>query len=142
MSSYQNPSFFTIETNPVFIQIVVVSSDFHAYSQLWMHPYGYDCSLGPKDTVIQAGKDAAKALKAVHGKTFAVGSICNIIYEASGSSVDWAYDLANVTYPYGVELRDQGQYGFLLPAKQILPSGEETFASIVALAQRIIKDSA
>ncbi|KAJ3417042.1 carbamoyl-phosphate synthase (glutamine-hydrolyzing) cpa2 [Chytridiales sp. JEL 0842] len=121
---------------------VISYIDFHAYSQLWMYPYGYSCNLDPKDTVINAAKDAAKALKEVHGKSFAVGSICRIIYPASGSSVDWAYDTANVTYPYGVELRDQGQYGFLLPAKQIVPSGEETFASIKALVNRIMKDSA
>lgn len=53
---------------------------------------------------------------------------------ASGSSADWALDSANIIYSYGVELRDQGQYGFLLPPDQIIPSGKETFEAIKALA--------
>ncbi|KAJ3100435.1 Carboxypeptidase A4 [Phlyctochytrium planicorne] len=113
--------------------------DFHAYSQLWMYPFGYDCNVLADPVVGEAGKEAAKALKNVHGKTFAVGNICEIIYPASGSSVDWAYTQANVTYAYGVELRDTGTYGFLLPAKQIIPSGEETYASVLALANYILK---
>jgi hypothetical protein len=53
---------------------------------------------------------------------------------ASGSSADWTYDSAKIVYSYGVELRDQGQYGFLLPPDQIIPSGLETFEAIKALA--------
>lgn len=52
---------------------------------------------------------------------------------ASGNSVDWAYDAAKIIYSYAVELRDQGQYGFLLPPEQIIPSGLETFAGLKAL---------
>ncbi|KAJ3303838.1 Carboxypeptidase A4, partial [Blyttiomyces sp. JEL0837] len=119
---------------------VVSYIDFHAYSQLWMYPYGFDCSKFAKPVVEEAGVAASKALKAVNGKTFAVGSICNIIYQSSGSSVDWAYEKANVTFAYGVELRDQGMYGFLLPAKQIIPSGEETFAAVMAMSAFIAKE--
>ena len=53
---------------------------------------------------------------------------------ASGSSVDWTYDTAKMLYSYAVELRDQGQYGFLLPPEQIIPSGLETFEALKALA--------
>ncbi|KAI8846903.1 hypothetical protein BC829DRAFT_397742 [Chytridium lagenaria] len=118
---------------------VISYIDFHAYSQLWMFPYSYDCDLYADKIVEDAGKEAAKALKAVHGKSFAVGSVCNIIYPASGSSVDWAYVIGNVSFPYGLELRDTGFYGFMLPAKQIIPSGEEMFAAIQALALFILK---
>ena len=41
-------------------------------------------------------------------------------------------------YSYGVEPRDTGKGGFLLPADQIVPSGEETFASILALGQHML----
>ena len=53
---------------------------------------------------------------------------------ASGSSADWTYDKAGILYSYAVELRDQGQYGFVLPPDQIIPSGLETFEGIKALA--------
>jgi hypothetical protein len=32
---------------------------------------------------------------------------------ASGNSVDWTYDVANVLFSYAVELRDKGEYGRL-----------------------------
>ncbi|KAJ3171401.1 hypothetical protein HK101_011252 [Irineochytrium annulatum] len=121
---------------------VVSYIDFHAFSQLWMFAYGADCDLYADPIVEEAALAASKALKAVHGKTFAVGSICNIIYQSAGSSADWAYAVANITFAYGVELRDQGTYGFLLPPRQILPSGEEIFASMKALAQFIMKNAA
>lgn len=58
---------------------------------------------------------------------------------ASGSTADWTYGAAEVKYSYGVELRDKGQHGFLLPASEIVPSGEETLAGILALAQYVLE---
>jgi len=113
--------------------------DFHSYSQLWMQPYGWTAAK-PKDYDGQRalGLGAVAAIKKSHGKTYQEGSIYTIIYPASGSSADWAYDQANCTYPYGVELRDTGQYGFLLPANQIVPTGEEVLAAFISMCQYIL----
>lgn len=51
---------------------------------------------------------------------------------ASGGSTDWAYDTTGIQYTYALEMRDTGEYGFLLPADQILPTGEETWAGLIA----------
>ncbi|KAG0309255.1 Carboxypeptidase A4 [Dissophora globulifera] len=120
---------------------VVAYIDFHAYSQLWMTPFGWDCSKIPKDDedIMEAGLGAAKALRDVHGTKFAVGSVCNIIYQASGGSLDWTYAEGNVKYSYAVELRDTGKHGFMLPEEEILPSGQETFAGFLHLANFIRK---
>ncbi|KAG0318468.1 carbamoyl-phosphate synthase (glutamine-hydrolyzing) cpa2 [Linnemannia gamsii] len=120
---------------------VVAYIDFHAYSQLWMSPFGGDCSQVPKDDedLMEGGMGAAKALHDVHGKKFSVGSICNVIYEASGGSIDWTYAVGKVKYSYGVELRDTGRYGFMLPEAEILPSSEETMAGVMYLANFIRK---
>ena len=50
---------------------------------------------------------------------------------ASGSSVDYAYSVG-IKYGFAPELRDKGTYGFELPADQILPTGEETWAGFIA----------
>jgi murein tripeptide amidase MpaA len=113
--------------------------DFHAFSQLWMYPFGYTCKdpAPDADDLATVGKRAVKALKKVGGESFAVGDICNIIYQASGSSVDWAYKYSNVKYSFAVELRDKGKYGFLLPEKYIVPSGQETLAAYLEMVQAI-----
>ena len=56
-----------------------------------------------------------------------------MIYQAAGSSVDWAYDVANIKYSYALELRDEGQRGFLLPVSEIQPTLEETTNGLEAM---------
>ncbi|CAO3570038.1 unnamed protein product [Mortierella alpina] len=118
---------------------VVSYIDLHSYSQLWMSPFGGDCSIIPKDNedIMEAGMGAAKSLHDVHGKRFTVGSICDVIQEASGGSIDWTYAVGKVKYSYFVELRDTGRYGFMLPESEILPSAEETMAGVMYLANFI-----
>jgi carboxypeptidase A1 len=106
---------------------------------------GYSCSVKAKDysTLLAGSAEAVKALKAVNGKTFKNGDICNTIYQASGSSVDWTYNVANVTYSYAVELRGTQSdfYGFNLPASQIVPSGLELKAAVVSLFNYIAQQT-
>ncbi|KAI9140333.1 hypothetical protein BKA69DRAFT_1080447 [Paraphysoderma sedebokerense] len=95
--------------------------DVHAYSQLWMYPFGYSCRASSSDAKVQqqGAEKAVAALKAVNGLSFKAGDICNTIYQASGSSVDYMYAEAKVKYSYAVELRDTGRYGFVIPPNQI-----------------------
>lgn len=59
---------------------------------------------------------------------------------SSGSSADWTFDELKIFFSYGVELRDDGTYGFLLPEDQILPTAMETFEGLKALAFYIKSD--
>ena len=43
-------------------------------------------------------------------------------YIATGAHDDWFYDKAGML-GFTIELRDRGQYGFLLPRQQIRPTG-------------------
>ncbi|KAG0256614.1 putative metallocarboxypeptidase ecm14 [Mortierella polycephala] len=118
---------------------VIAYLDFHAYAQLWMSPFGEDCSKIPRDDedIVEASMGAVKALQNVNGKKFTVGSICNVFERTTGNSIDWTYGVANVKYSYFVELRDTGLYGFLLPESEILPSSEETMAAVTYLSNFI-----
>lgn len=62
--------------------------------------------------------------------SFKYGPICSTIYQATGSSVDYVNDVVGADYTFTSELRDTGNYGFVLPASQILPSGEEAYAGV------------
>ena len=75
------------------------------------------------------------SVKAVNGITFTTGPVCQTIYVASGGSNDWTYGAADAVYSYACELRGSTS---LEPATEIIPSGEEQFAGILASAEFII----
>ncbi len=77
---------------------------------------------------------------AVHGKKYGVGCIPCVLYVASGGSLDWAKGTAGIPYSYGMELRDTGAYGFLLPPDQIIPTGEESWAFHMKAAEIIYSE--
>ncbi|KAK7069755.1 hypothetical protein SK128_011786 [Halocaridina rubra] len=104
----------------------------HSYSQVWMYAYGWTSDLTPENDQLEAAARAGcDALTAVHGTSYAYGTIYHAIYPASGTSIDWGYS-AGVVHTYTLELRDTGSWGFLLPADQIIPTGEETWAGLIA----------
>ncbi|KAI1316639.1 hypothetical protein EDD11_009674 [Mortierella claussenii] len=116
---------------------VVSYIDFHSYSQLWMVPYGYSGTRPTTYTYMNGlASKAVAALRAVNGVQFTNGDIYNTIYPASGNSADYAYSIG-VGAPFAVELRDTGRYGFSLPASQIIPSGQETWAGFAAILDNI-----
>jgi len=47
--------------------------------------------------------------------------------------MDWVKGTYSKPITYTYELRDLGRYGFLLPPSQIIPTGEETMDSLVAM---------
>lgn len=113
----------------------------HSYSQLILLPWGwgYDQPENYDDLYNMAmlGNDA---LYDVHGKIFEVGCIPCMLYVASGGSLDWTLGELGIPYSYGMELRDTGNYGFILPPDQIIPSGEEVWAFHMTVARELIKE--
>ncbi|XP_038059939.1 carboxypeptidase B-like [Patiria miniata] len=113
--------------------------DFHCYSQYWMVPWGYTRRLPANYAAQKALADkAVAALSAVYGTQYTTGSIANVIYEASGSSADWAYGVAGIPYSFAPELRDTGAYGFLMPERFIHASAVETFEAVKAIGNNFI----
>ncbi|CRK32047.1 hypothetical protein BN1723_015601 [Verticillium longisporum] len=108
--------------------------DWHAFSQLIMLPYGYSCTevAANNDYQMKLAAGVNEAIKSVNGLNFVFGPTCPTIYQTSGVSMDWAYDVANAELSWGFELRpaNQAQGGFVLPPNQILPSGEENWAGM------------
>ena len=119
---------------------IVLYINFHSYSQLWLSPWGYTSDL-PTDYTLQNDGSAAAvaALEAVHGTKYEYGATSDTIYPASGIASDYAYGECGIKYSYTVELRDTGRYGFLLPPEEIIPTGEETLAGVMALAKFILQ---
>jgi hypothetical protein len=49
--------------------------------------------------------------------------------------MDWVRGVFNTPYTFSYELRDTGNYGFLLPADQIIDTAEETLNSLIVILQ-------
>lgn len=105
--------------------------DWHAFSQLILLPYGYSCSavVQDLDRQMELAGGVAAAIKSVNGLDFVYGPTCETIYQTSGGSMDYVYDVADADISWAFELRpssgDQG--GFIIPPDQILPSGKENW---------------
>lgn len=110
--------------------------DYHSYSQLVMYPWGYTSARCPDDAEFDdLTTQMADLIKSVHGMTYLHGPVYTTIYPAAGVSVDWVYGgnlpgrkIMAVT----IELRDTGQWGFLLPKEQIIPTCEENLPAALA----------
>ncbi|OXA61529.1 Carboxypeptidase A2 [Folsomia candida] len=112
---------------------------FHSYSQLLLLPWGYDnVRTDDHDELMRVGDKALKALEKVHGTKYEGGATPELLYPAAGGSHDWAKAVANIKFAYCYELRDKGRHGFTLPANQIVPTGEETFAAVKSMADDMI----
>ncbi|RVE53887.1 hypothetical protein evm_001549 [Chilo suppressalis] len=107
---------------------------FHSSGQLLLLPFGNTTEpLANYDDAINIGRRAMGALSVRYGTPYTTGNIAEAIYHASGSSVDWVKEHLKVPLVYCYELRDRGTYGHLLPADQILPTGQETMDSVLDL---------
>ncbi|KAE8604295.1 hypothetical protein XENTR_v10014662 [Xenopus tropicalis] len=111
---------------------------FHAYGQMLMYPYGYKSEKPPNSKKLdKIAVSALKALSTLYGTSYTHGPIATTIYPVSGSSIDWAYD-EGMKYSFAFELRDEGQYGFLLPENQIKKTCMETMLAVKAIAKSVV----
>nr|XP_006812372.1 PREDICTED: carboxypeptidase A2-like [Saccoglossus kowalevskii] len=110
--------------------------DFHSYGQIWMCPWGYTFdSTEHLEYQNTSNKRCVEALTAVHGTEYVYGQSATM-YLTSGGSEDWGYGSAGIVLTHVVELRGDS---FILPAEEIIPSGEETFAAIRALGDTVLE---
>lgn len=146
--AYKGPEAFSeVETQAQrdFIQSLVdqydniAYFDVHAYSQLWMYPYGYTSSpCDDADLLHSMSTDAVNALTSVHGTKYKYGPIATTVYPATGSTADYFYDKEGIRCSFALEMRDTGRYGFLLPANQIKPVAEEMAPAYKIIMQNVI----
>ncbi len=108
--------------------------DFHSFSQLILSPWAYTVDAPPDVAEFNAlGGQMASAIQSVSGSIYEPGPVGPTLYLASGGSVDWFYGSRGI-YSWTIELRDTGASGFVLPANQIVPTGEENWAAVKFIA--------
>ncbi|XP_011872365.1 PREDICTED: zinc carboxypeptidase-like isoform X2 [Vollenhovia emeryi] len=147
MNSYGGSKPFSeIETESMSKYIKSISDKFYAYisfhsfKQLLMFPNGYTRKhIDNHNELYVIGLKAITALKRRYGTRYRVGNIAETISPIIGTTTDYIKGTYDKRIVYVYELRDNGHYGFLLPPDQIIPTGEETLDSLVAIFKEIRK---
>jgi carboxypeptidase A2 len=108
----------------------------HTYGQLWMSPWGYTQAL-PEDyaEMARVGRASVDTILGVSGRVYQMGNAAFILYESSGTSRDWAKGVTRIPYVYTIELRNTSS--FVLPATEIIPTGQEIWAAMHTTISRI-----
>ena len=119
---------------------VKVYFDIHSFSQLIMRPYGYS-KLVPPDEIEMSfiNNKISQNITNTFSKFYQPGRISVVIYEASGSGVDWCYGNKGI-FSFAAEVRPQfiEEGGFLLPADQIIPTGQEMMNGIIEMGKYFV----
>ncbi|MEZ6241420.1 MAG: M14 family zinc carboxypeptidase [Phycisphaerales bacterium] len=112
--------------------------DYHSFSQLILWPFGYANGVQtpePDRTRFdELAMDMSATIQSVNGAFYTPEQSIDL-YAAAGASCDWFYGELGAT-SFAIELRDTGNFGFLLPANQILPTAEENFAAMLLFLER------
>ncbi|KAM3719084.1 Zinc carboxypeptidase A [Dirofilaria immitis] len=115
----------------------------HSYGQLFLAPWGYtnDKPNNYYDQK-QAASLAVEAIRNRTGAKYNYGTISELMYPASGTSIDYMQD-KGVPYIYGIELRPEdaeNNFGFTIPARFIEPTGEEMISALRTMTDYVIKE--
>lgn len=107
----------------------VAGIDFHSYSQLILRNWGWTSKDSKNEKVLKELGDGMSAAIYKNSKVSYTSEKGASLYPASGCEDDWMSYKAGLV-AYTIELRDTGDYGFVLPAAQIVPMGEEIWAAM------------
>ncbi len=114
--------------------------DIHSFSQLILGPWAYSETVCPeRETELRTAQNLQElAMESLYGTDYQAGLGCDaLLYVASGTAPDWAFhERGALSWTY--ELRDTGQFGFVLPPDQIVPTAQETLAGVTSLADFLL----
>merc|ERR1719330_814411 len=136
--TYHGPSAASEPETNVIAQVMseapqTVYIDVHAYSQLIITSYGYTTARNPRSAEYRSiGGLIQSAIRSAGGNTWREGPIAQVLYAASGSTVDYADKLGALGICFELRPAGSGGGGFALPAGDILPGARESFAGVMA----------
>ncbi|MBL8759810.1 MAG: hypothetical protein JNL50_00765 [Phycisphaerae bacterium] len=129
---FSEPETTALRTHILATPGIAIALDVHTYGQYLLSPWGHTAT---PPTILPFFNKYAKimqtAIKNIHNRTFTYGPCYTTLYAVSGGNVDWWYgDRGVITWT--PELRGGS---FAPPPTDILPSGQEFYAGLLALAQ-------
>jgi carboxypeptidase T len=113
---------------------VVAHVDFHSFGQLILYPWSHTKKPAPdRDKLAALGDAMASAIYGAHGNAYRLIAAQDL-YVAGGTALDWSYGQRGAA-GFTIELRPKGGNGFVLPPEQIMPTCDEGYAAVLALAE-------
>ncbi|KAF5008568.1 hypothetical protein FDECE_5168 [Fusarium decemcellulare] len=108
---------------------IVLYIDWHSYGQYILSPFGYKETLYAPE-LGKWTKAAALVSEAIRDSsddrtTFTFGPSGAVLYTTTGAAPDHVYSVGQAKFSYTIELRDTGDFGFVLPPEQIRPNVKE-----------------
>jgi len=123
---------------PVLLAMVTI----HSYGNMWMFPWGntidyagVTCERATDHAdMMSVSVLTANAIESTYGTRWDRGTSCEVIYETTGGTDDYAKGVSGIKYAFCPELRGNN---FILPASNITPSFNEFWRGIIAMVDAI-----
>ncbi|XP_075157472.1 carboxypeptidase B isoform X1 [Haematobia irritans] len=112
---------------------------YHSYGQMVVYPWAYKAVKVRDSGVLQrVANTAVQRIEKKTGETYRASVTHEVLGIAGGGSDDWTRAALGTQYVYTIELRDRGQFGFVLPPSLILETAIEGYIVADTVAQAII----
>merc|ERR1719422_930291 len=113
--------------------------DVHSYTQLVISAYGWTRRTHPRNAEYrQIGGKIVNAIRSSGGNTWREGPAAQVLYAASGGTIDTADDLGALGICFELRPGRNGGGGFAPPARDILPGARESTAGLFAAFDHVM----
>lgn len=111
---------------------------FHSYGQMVVYPWAYKAvKVADSSDLQRVANSAVQRIEKKTGSIYRASVTHEVLGIAGGGSDDWSRSALETKYVYTIELRDRGNYGFVLPPSQILETAIEGNIIVQTVAQAI-----
>lgn len=118
---------------------LICAFDVHSYGQFVLRPPGYINEPNASEFANKMLGDAvAMSMSSLHDVKYK-SQLSAGLYPTFGGMDDWLHETFDCP-AFTVELRDNGRFGFLLPADQIEATSEELFSAVSTSISIIVND--
>lgn len=112
---------------------------YHSYGQMVVYPWAYKAVKVKDSSVLQrVANTIVQRIENKTGKVYRASVTHEVLGIAGGGSDDWTRAALGTKYVYTIELRDRGEYGFVLPPNQILETALEGYMVVDTVANAIV----
>ncbi|XP_055840785.1 carboxypeptidase B-like [Episyrphus balteatus] len=144
--TYAGPSAFSEPEARVLRDVLISIKDqckmymtIHSYGKYLLYPWSWTSDLPETvDDLHEVAMAGYNAILNETGTVYTVGSSTNALYEASGSSDDYAFGVTNIPISIIMELPGSGSVGFDPPESNIDRLVKETWVGIRAMGLAVI----